>query len=179
MEYTFYEQSTAFLYSILLGVALALVYEPLKIMRISIFKKKFATVVIDILFMLLVTVATFLFALAFLNGSVRFYMILGEIVGFSLFYFTFGKLLEKILLPTISFVKGIIAKIINVLKKIIKNLLKILYKVLYNVGEKIYKFVSFFKNHFKSRNRSKKKGKGQWKKQRKRARREKNLPKTT
>lgn len=147
MEYTFIEQSVAFLYSILLGAGLSLVYIPLKVIRVTLNPKKIIVIILDILFMLIAAFATFLYALAFLNGSVRFYMILGEAIGFLLIVLTVGKVILKISVPVNKFLIINIKKISNLLKKIIKKLLKILSKVVYNVGGKIYKFVGFFKKH--------------------------------
>ncbi|MCH5300586.1 MAG: spore cortex biosynthesis protein YabQ [Ruminococcus sp.] len=151
MEYTFAEQSIAFLYSILLGACLSLVYIPLKIIRLTLKPKKINVIILDVLFMLISAFATFLYALAFLNGSVRFYMILGEAIGFILFQMSAGKIILKIAIPGIKFLIINIKKILNFLKKIIKKLLKIFYKVLYNVVEKIRKFVDFFKKYKKEK----------------------------
>lgn len=145
MEYTFAEQSAAFLYSILLGVCLSLIYLPFKIIRLSLRLKKTNVIILDILFMLISAFATFLYALAFLNGSVRFYMILGEAIGFILFQISAGKIIISAAIPMNNFIIKNVIKISNFFKKIIKKLLKILYKVVYNIVEKIYKFVSFFK----------------------------------
>ncbi|MGN1467839.1 MAG: spore cortex biosynthesis protein YabQ [Ruminococcus sp.] len=158
MEYTFLEQSAAFLYSLVLGGALWFLYEIIKILRIVFFNNKKTLIVTDILFMTVSSVATFLFALAFLNGSVRFYMILGELIGFAVLNISLGKAADRLLIPIINFIKRKIKKFINLLKKIMKKLLKNLYKVLYNIFEKIYKFVGFFKKHQKNKNENNKKG---------------------
>lgn len=160
MEYTFSEQSFAFLYSIILGAGLSFVYIPLKIIRVTLNPKKAVVILLDILFMLISAFATFLFALAFLNGSVRFYMILGEITGFLLLELTAGKIILKASVPVIKFVIKSIKKISNLLKKIIKKLLKILSKVVYNVGGKLYKFVDFFKKHIRNKKPKKEVEKG-------------------
>ncbi len=159
MEYTFLEQSIAFIYSILLGACLSIVYIPLKIIRQTFDLKKIIVIMLDILFMVISAFSTFLFALAFLYGSVRFYMIIGELIGFILFGITAGKIILKISVPLNKFLIIKIKKMVNLLKKIIKKLLKILYKVLYNVVEKINKFVNFFKKHKKEKINKKQKSK--------------------
>lgn len=159
MEYTFLEQSAAFFFSILLGVGLWFLYEPLKLLRVGLPAKKFQVIFLDIFFMICCAFATFLFALAFLNGSVRFYMILGEIIGFSVFYFTAGRFAERFLLWILKYMRKGFGVICKLFKKIVKKLLKILSKLLYNIGEKIHKFGGFFKKKKTEHSKSLKKEK--------------------
>lgn len=145
MEYTFARQSLVFLYSIILGGCLWLVYRLFWLIRLYNKDKKALTVFLDVLFMLTVCFSTFLLSLGFLNGSIRFYMFLGEAIGFCTVEFTLGKLLLKIAVPVVNVLIWFCSKCKKLFKKIIKKVLKILYKVLYNIGRKISKFVIFFK----------------------------------
>ena len=153
MEYTFARQSLVFLYSIILGGCLWFVYRLFWLIRLYNKDKKALTVFLDVLFMLTVCFSTFLLSLGFLNGSIRFYMFLGEAIGFCTVEFTLGKLLLKIAVPVVNVLIWFCSKCKKLFKKIIKKVLKILYKVLYNIGRKISKFVIFFK---KPKNKHKK-----------------------
>ena len=156
MEYNFYQQSISFLLSLLLGIAFWFFYEILKLIRILFNIKKVLLILIDLLFMIVSSIATYLFALAFLNGSVRVFIVFGISLSFFITHFTIGKYFDKLFIKSICIFKKFFNKIINLFKKIIKKLLKILYNVLYNMFEKICKFVSFFKNVFKLHNLNKK-----------------------
>lgn len=156
MEYTFVEQSNAFIMSMLLGIVFWVLYDIIRAFRLVFNIKGVTLFTVDVLYMLLCSLATFLLSLAYLNGSVRFFIILGAFLAFVILHFTVGKIFCKININLVILLKRYYNKIINLFEKIIKKLLKILYKVLYNICEKIYKFVGFFKKRFKLSNLSKK-----------------------
>ena len=156
MEYDFLQQSFSFLLSLLLGLSYWIFYEFLKLIRFAFNIKGVLLFIIDLLFMIICSVATFFFSLAFLNGSVRVFIILGIATSFFVTHFTIGMYFHKVLSALVNIIKRFFNKNINLFKIIIKLLLKILYKVLYNMFEKICKFVSFFKNVFKLHNLNKK-----------------------
>lgn len=156
MEYDFIQQSNSFLLSFLLGVSLWLFYEIFKLFRALFNIRGLMLFIFDLLFMIISSITTYLFALAFLNGSVRVFIVFGISLSFFITHFTIGKYFDKLLIKLICVFKKFFNKIINLFKKIIKKLLKILYNVLYNMFEKICKFVSFFKNVFKLHNLNKK-----------------------
>lgn len=136
MELEFAQQSTAFLCSILLGAILGLLYGCFKFMRIAFHFSKWMTVVSDILFMLIAAVSVFFFALAFLSGYIRIYLIPGVLIGFLAVRCTIGKLVFKIYNPVIHFMHFTFHQISLKLKIFAKKLLKIIYRLLYNVNIK-------------------------------------------
>ncbi len=136
MELTFIMQSTAFIYSLLLGVALGLLYSPFKILRMFFCFGKTAVFVSDIIYMLLASLAVFIFSIAFLQGYVRVYLYLGCFTGFLTYRLTIGMLFSKIYGPIFSFIRKISHKIQIKIKKFTKKLLKIGDKILYNVSNK-------------------------------------------
>ena len=156
MEYDFIQQSNSFLLSFLLGVSLWLFYEIFKLFRALFNIRGLMLFIFDLLFMIISSITTYFFALAFLNGSVRVFIVFGISLSFFITHFTIGKYFDKLLIKLICVFKKFFNKIINLFKKIIKKLLKILYNILYNMFEKICKFVSFFKNVFKLHNLNKK-----------------------
>ncbi|MGN0490219.1 spore cortex biosynthesis protein YabQ [Ruminococcus sp.] len=137
MELTFTQQSTAFLFSLLLGLFLGAFYEAFRLLRLCFNFGKAGTIISDILFMLCSSVSVFLFSLAFLLGFVRIYVIAGCFTGFLFFKLTVGRILAKIYCPVISFVRKISRKIRKKIKIFTKKLLKNGYKILYNISKKI------------------------------------------
>lgn len=133
VELTFVQQSTAFLYSLLLGLALGAFYEAVKIVRLSFNLGRAGTVASDILFMLASSVAVFLFSLGFLLGFVRTHVVIGCFLGFSAFKLSVGRLMAKIYYPIILFIRKISYNIRSKIKKIAKKLLKNIYNIMYNI----------------------------------------------
>lgn len=133
MEQSFAVQSTAFLYSLPLGAVLGVIYGIIALLRKTLNLKKGTVIALDITFMLLCAVSIFYFSLGFLDGYIRVYVIFGVGLGFFIYRFTIGRLLQRILNPIISWIKRIIVAIFTKIKNIAKKLLKIGYHILYNV----------------------------------------------
>ena len=137
MELTFTQQSTAFLFSLILGLGLGAFYEAVRFIRLCFNFGKTGVIISDILFMLCSSISLFLFSLAFLLGFVRIYVIAGCFLGFLFFKLTVGHILAKIYCPVIIFFRKASRKIRNKLKNFTKKLLKNGYNILYNISKKI------------------------------------------
>ena len=120
MEIDFYIQSQAFLYSLLFGVGLGV----FKFIRVAFLSTKTAVIIADIIFMLIASIALFLYSLAMLYGYVRIYIVFGALCGFLAYRFSLGKLISRIYCPIINAINVIIQKIKTKFKKITKKLLK-------------------------------------------------------
>ncbi len=103
-------QTRSFLLSLGFGLIIGILYDVLRIVRILLSFSKIATFVTDFLFSVLSAVMTFLFCLSVTNGEVRLYIILGEFIGFSVFYLSFGTVAVK-------FSEKTVKKIFNVFRK--------------------------------------------------------------
>ncbi len=86
-------QVRVFLLSIGMGVPVCLIYIVLKSIFAFFGKKKQAIYASDILFCSLSTFVSFFFMVFYNNGMVRLHLIIGEAVGFFVFYFSVGKYL--------------------------------------------------------------------------------------
>mgnify|MGYP000958913911 FL=1 len=140
MEIDFYVQSQAFLYSLLLGVALGILYEAFKFIRTAFLSTKPAVIISDIAFMIVASLALFFYSLAMLYGYVRIYVVFGALCGFAAYRFSLGKLISRIYCPIINALNVANKKIRTKFKKITEKLLKIGNNILYNIGKKIYTF---------------------------------------
>lgn len=103
-------QTRSFLLSLGFGLIIGILYDVLRVVRILLSFSKIATYVTDFLFSVLSAVMTFLFCLSVTNGEVRLYIILGEFIGFSVFYLSFGTVAVK-------FSEKTVKKIFNVFRK--------------------------------------------------------------
>lgn len=88
-------QSVVFLAALIVGVLLGVLYDCFRIFRLAFRSGRVAIFFQDMLFVLVCTVVTFLFLLRESAGSVRFFILEGEILGAVLYYCTLGVLTMK------------------------------------------------------------------------------------
>ncbi|MDF2566818.1 MAG: yabQ [Oscillospiraceae bacterium] len=114
MEVSISEQSLIFLYSCVLGIGLGIVYDIFRIIRLAIKTGPIIIFIQDTIYFMVAAFSTFTFLLFFTDGQIRVYVLIGEFLGWILYYFTMGKL------------------VINASKFIIK-IIKIIFKWIYKI----------------------------------------------
>ena len=92
MEKNLAEQLNIFLWSCAFGFCLGIIYDIFRFLRVLKFKSKLQIYIQDILFMCILGLCTFIFTTAFNFGQIRFYIILGEIIGIVSYRYTLGEL---------------------------------------------------------------------------------------
>lgn len=107
-----------FFYSIIAGAFLGVVYDVFRIIRIACPPKKIGIIVQDITFALICIIVTLMFLQFFTNGALRFFILVGEFVGFLLYYLTIGVIVTKTARVIINIVKKIIYILIWPFRKI-------------------------------------------------------------
>ncbi len=128
-------QTKNFLLSLGLGFIMGFLYDFFRIVRISISKGKAAVVVSDLLFCIVSGFVTFIFFITVNEGEFRFYLLLGEAIGFSVYYFSLGAII-------FSFSEFMVDKIKNGIKRIFTVLLfpfKWIFKKIKGVFDKFIK----------------------------------------
>ncbi len=95
MEITVSEQLTQLFLSCGMGFLLGAYYDVYRVIRLVMRSGKRWIFVQDILFFLTSAVLTFLFSLAVMEGRLRFYLFFGELLGFSAYYFTIGRVVMR------------------------------------------------------------------------------------
>ncbi len=108
-------QTLVFLYACVLGAVLSILYDVFRLIRITAAMGRAVIIAEDIVFFIIVFAATFVFILSFTEGMIRFYVILGEILGFILCHVTLGALIIKLLGGFIKLIKRILKKIFSVI----------------------------------------------------------------
>lgn len=139
MEFSLATQTVYFLFSILFGIILSAVYDVVRVIRFMGFTKLWQIVLSDVLYFFVCAVLTFLFSLPFNNGSVRYFVIFGEAVGFILYRFTLGEVMAKVYCFIIRVIRRIFKKSLEILIFFSNKLLKANRFVVYNVGVIIHK----------------------------------------
>lgn len=139
MEFSLATQTVYFLYSILFGIILSAVYDVVRVIRFMGFTKLWQIILSDVVYFFVCAVLTFLFSLPFNNGSVRYFVLFGEAVGFILYRFTLGEVMAKVYCFLIRIIRRIFKKSLEILIFFSNKLLKVNRFVVYNVGVIIHK----------------------------------------
>ena len=83
------------LYSLTLGVFLGLFYDVFRLIRLMISPKNLSVFVQDVIYFLVSGFVTFVFVLVFNFGESRFYILVGEALGWILYHISLGDLVYK------------------------------------------------------------------------------------
>ena len=108
-------QTKNFLLSLGLGFLMGFVYDLFRIIRISISERKIFVIVFDLLYCIFLCLSTFVFLITVNEGQVRFYLLLGEAIGFAVYYFSFGAIVFSFSGKIIDFIKLCFKRIFCVL----------------------------------------------------------------
>ena len=134
MWLTLSEQTAYFLWSIVLGAFIAALYDIVRAVRSLLRAGKLHAILSDVLFFVLCGIMTSLFALPFNKGSVRVFILFGELIGFLCYRLTLGQVMGRIYSIMSKGIVWLARKICELLKKFFDLLLKTASFVLYNVG---------------------------------------------
>ena len=135
MEIDFYIQSQAFLYSLLFGVGLRMLYGVFKFIRVAFLSTKTAVIIADIFFMLIASIALFYIHLQCCTDMSEF--ILYSVLCAAFWHTGFHT---ENSFQGYCAINVIIQKIKTKFKKITKKLLKSSNNILYNMSKKIDTF---------------------------------------
>lgn len=97
-----------FLWAILLGTGFGLLYDGLRITRIAIPPPRWAISVQDAFFFLCCAAITFFFLMRTLDGQLRFFIILGIIIGMTIYFYTLSILIMGVSELIIRLVKALL-----------------------------------------------------------------------
>ncbi len=115
------QQFQVFFGALILGAVFGLLYDIFRIIRLA-FKNSSAVVFVeDIIFWIIATVTTFLFTIIFNNGELRLSLIITQVVGFLIYYFTLGKLIFKVFSAIFLKIHQIFSKMHKKIRKIFKK----------------------------------------------------------
>ena len=133
------DQTAYFLWSLVLGLALAVLYDVLRAVRMAVRAGRVHLMISDVVFFAVCGVITSLFALPFNKGDVRAFIIFGETVGFLAYRLTLGSVMGKVYAFFARALRGFVQKTRIFLEKIFNYLLKAAAVLLYNVSVEIDK----------------------------------------
>lgn len=161
------EETILFLKSCVLGVFLGCLFDLFRIFRMTVKCGTIFVFIQDILYFAIITFVTFMFLLSYNDGRLRMFILVGELMGSVLYFFSLSililksseliikvmkKILSIILNPFIIFFKFIKSKIDNLKTKINFKLkkFKLFDKLsLKNISKIVYNKIMFRKNFTK------------------------------
>ncbi len=108
------EQTVIFLSSLGIGFLLGVLYDLIRIFRLSLTKSHIATIVFDVIYFLLFGFISYIFILAANKGEIRSYIVIGEIIGALFYYFSFGPIAVRITNKLVALIKRIFKVIFTV-----------------------------------------------------------------
>lgn len=96
-------QITVFLFSMILGAFLSLIFDGFRILN-AVLKVNLKRIFFeDIIYFILSAFITFTYILVANSGEIRVYIILGEVLGWTIYRLTLGKFVYKIILTVVKF----------------------------------------------------------------------------
>ena len=128
-------QAYLFLIFILNGILIGILFDVFRILRRSFKTPNFVTYIEDIIFWLASTLSIIYSLFVFNNGEIRGYIFIGLIFGIVTYMLFFSKIIMKISIKIILFLKQVfkfLYKILSYTVKIILNPLKFLMKKLFS-----------------------------------------------
>ena len=135
-------QTYLFIVFTIVGIIIGVLFDIFRILRKSFKTKDIVTYIEDILFWIL-TGSIILFSMyKFSNGELRFFMIIGIIMGTLMYMITFSKYVIKISVFIINIIKKSIVYPIKVIEKILKKIIiRPIFFICINFKKNIINFV--------------------------------------
>lgn len=112
----------ALLFSVIVGFAIGILYECIRIFHYLGFSKPCHYFVTDVLFIVFLSLIIYFYCIVTLEGRVRFFVIAGILSGFGIYCYFIAPLTKKLLFPIAKF-----------FREILLNLLKKCNQIMYNV----------------------------------------------
>ena len=111
-------QTQIFLGACLLGGFLGVIYDFFRISRLAFHLPRVVILLEDVLFFVICGVVTFLYLAETNDGQVRYFIMLGLLLGATLYYFTLGEVVMRVSSVIIGFVSKTLSLIFGLVSKI-------------------------------------------------------------
>ena len=148
-------QTIIFLQAILMGAVFGAVYDLFRIFRIAVPLPAGVIVVEDVIYFAFCGFMSFFLAMTVNFGQVRFFILLGELLGFLLYYLTLGVLVMKCAQQIIAFIRWIFQVLWKLILRPVVRLLmwigKKVAKIFGKLGKNAKKAVQKNRKHLQTR----------------------------
>ena len=133
------------------GVFIGLVFDFFRILRQGFKTTNFLTYIEDILFWVISGVSIIYSMVNFSNGALRFFMVIGLVIGFVTYILTISKYIRKFSISILIFLKKAMKYILHIFLYPFKIVYKLLYTPLKNIFSKIHSNIK--KLHFSTKSK--------------------------
>lgn len=135
-------QTYLFIVFTIVGIIIGILFDIFRILRKSFKTKDIVTYIEDILFWILTGIIILFSMYKFSNGELRFFMIIGIIMGTLMYMITFSRYVIKISVFIIKIIKTIIVYPVKVVEKILKKIIiRPIFIICINFKKNIINFV--------------------------------------
>lgn len=122
-------QTEIFLYAFGFGFMLGILYDVFRTLRMIISGSKGFVLFMDLLYFAVCTFLTFCFVLAVDSGRIRIYVAAGEILGWFVYYFSFGAIAIRAGNAVVSFFKRVFSAAVKPVKRVSGKILRKIGKI--------------------------------------------------
>ncbi len=107
MERLLAAQTLVFLYAVILGLTLGVVYDVLRCLRLAFAWKKLGTALCDIAFCFVMSAALLIFLLAAADGEMRGYIAAGLAIGLLLYFAALSDFVRTVISAVMKMIGGV------------------------------------------------------------------------
>lgn len=119
-------QALLFLIFSLNGVIIGLIFDFFRIIRKSFKTSTLLTNIQDVIFWIITGISVIFFMYKFSDGTIRFYMFLGLLLGLNIYYLTISQYVIKTFVILIKLITNILTIINNIISKPFKKIYKLI-----------------------------------------------------
>ena len=130
------EQTQIFLFSIGFGFLLGILYDVFRTVRMIISESKGFVLFMDLLYFLVCTFLNFCYILTVDYGKIRFYVVFAQILGWLIYYFSFGAVAIRFSRFVSKAVRGLAGLAFKPINAVFKRI-KLLYNKIFGFNKKI------------------------------------------
>ncbi len=123
------EQTRIFLFALGFGFLLGILYDVFRTIRLIISDSRIFVLIMDLLYFSVCAFLTFCFLLVMDSGKIRLYVALGEMLGWLIYYFSFGVIAMKLTNAAVSFFRRMISALFKPLKRIFGRIIRKMGKI--------------------------------------------------
>ncbi len=115
-------QTEIFLYALGFGFLLGILYDVFRTVRMIISNSRAFVLFMDLLYFAVCAFLLFCFNMIVDSGHIRVYILLGELLGWLIYYFSFGAIAIKVAKAVTGFFKKLFSAIFKPIEKLVKRI---------------------------------------------------------
>lgn len=108
-------QTKGFLLSMGLGFIMGFFYDLFRIIRLAVSQKKAFIIMFDLIYCIFLCFMSFIFSMTVNEGQFRLYLLLGEAIGFAVYYFSLGVVVFTLSEKFVKAVRNGLKKILAII----------------------------------------------------------------